>query len=135
MAVRLPNDVAAANGDAGRKQSLETLYQRSAWSAVTPAEKAGGDDEPEKQSAPEGLDRFRLLGILQVSGGKPEALIRDLNAADDQSPVFRAMPGDELQGTGVILASIDQQQISLEQGGDARTLFLFPRSSKNGSKE
>lgn len=127
----LPEETTVASqGDID--QSLALLYRRSAWSAVTPESESQAEEAPEEVAAPEGLDRFRLLGILRVKGVEPEALLRDLNAGDDRPAVFRAREGDKLQDTGVILAAIGPQRISLEQSGEARELFLFPQSPTDG---
>ncbi|PAV25016.1 hypothetical protein CF392_13180 [Tamilnaduibacter salinus] len=116
-------------------RSLKTLYQRAAWSAVAPEEDEAGSDEDEEVALPEGLDRFRLLGILRVAGRQAEVLLKDLNAGDEKPAVFRAAQGDNLQDSGVVLARIGQQKISLEQAGEVRELFLFPRSPTNGRDE
>lgn len=133
-AFSLPNTNPAS--DVGSlEHSLETLYQRSAWSAVSPEDVESIDVEAEQAPLPEGLDRFRLLGILRVSGLEAEVLLKDLNADEDEQTVFRAMEGDDLQNSGVVLAEIGQQKIYLEQAGEMRELFLFPRSPTNGREE
>ena len=117
------------------KQSLETLYDRSAWSAVPPESKGADQAVAEEPAAPEGLDRFRLLGILRVAGVEPEVLLKDLNAGEGRQPVFRAREGESLQESAVVLAQVGQQKIFLEQAGEIRELFLFPRSPTNGRDE
>ena len=123
------------NREAAINRSLETLYQRAAWSAVPPEDDEVGNSAEEEVALPEGLDRFRLLGILRVAGTQAEVLLKDLNAGDEQLAVFRAAQGDNLQDSGVVLARIGRQKISLEQAGEARELFLFPRSPTNGRDE
>ncbi len=123
------------NEEIAINRGLETLYQRAAWSAVPPEDDEAVNSAEEEIALPEGLDRFRLLGILRVAGTQVEVLLKDLSAGDERPAVFRAAQGDNLQDSGVVLARIGQQKISLEQAGEARELFLFPRSPTNGRDE
>ncbi|WP_144822303.1 hypothetical protein [Marinobacter piscensis] len=133
----LPTLPATDNPGSGHnlEQDLAALYERQAWSARAPQSEESGHTEPSETEGPEGLDRFRLLGILRVTGSVPEALLRDQNAKDNTPAVFRAQEGELLKDSEVTLAAIGQQQISLEQAGESKTLFLFPRRPMNGTSE
>lgn len=120
---------------------LDTLYRRAAWSAQLPERELSEEELAAQRAAeagalPEGLDRFRLLGIIRVAGAPPEALLHNLNPKPDERRVFRASAGDDLLGSGIILERIESQTVFLlqpEADGAHRQLPLFPRISTNGS--
>jgi len=108
--------------------SLAVLYERSAWSASSPAPAPEAVEASEPaEPLPEGLDRFALLGIIRVTGQAPEAFLRDFGAAEEQAPVFRATQGEDLRSSGVMLEAIGKQRIRLTQAGEIQEIFLFRR--------
>lgn len=116
------------------EQSLATLYDRSAWSAVKPVADKSEDSQIKEPLVFEGLDRFRLLGLLKESG-VAEVLLKDMKTSDGEQTVFRAVENDNLRDSGVILKEIGNQKIYLEQGKETQELFLFPRSPNYGRDE
>lgn len=123
------------SGQEDSEQGLKILYERSAWSARKLDSDTADDSHAAAVPAPEGLQRFRLLGVLKVSGAAPEALLQDLNLGDGESAVFSALENDNLRESGVTLTKIDNQKIYLKQGEETQTLFLFPRSLTYGRDE
>lgn len=114
---------------------LETIYQRGVWSSQNPVElseqategsETAADAEP---PAPEGLDRFRLVGVIRV-GEKAEALLLDEGISEDEASelprVVRASPGQQLNNSGVTLAQIESGRARLTLGEDARWVDLYP---------
>lgn len=105
------------------------------WSSRNPAELSEaaieGEDGGEtgaKPPAPEGLDRFRLVGVIRV-GGQPEALLQDQGITaethTDLPQVLRASPGDRLNDTAVTLARIEAQRAQLILGEESRWISLY----------
>src|SRR5690554_3727853 len=63
----LPTLPATDNPGSGHnlEQDLAARYERQAWSARAPQSEESGHTEQSETEGPEGLDRFRLLGILR----------------------------------------------------------------------
>jgi len=121
--------------------NLNLLYSRSAWSAALPegelteAELAA-QRAAEATALPEGLERFRLLGLVRVAGRPPEALLQNLNPRDDEPQVLRAVAGEELLGSGIYLDRIEPQTIFLiqpEADGRQKQLRLFAPVPHDGT--
>lgn len=119
---------------------LQTLYQREVWSSRKPdgtAEQSAQDGTANAEDAPplpEGLDRFRLLGVIRV-GSQVDALLIDDGLAQDAptsgsagalSRVFRATPGEQLNNSGVTLDQIDTRRARLVLGDETRWIALYP---------
>jgi len=123
--------------------ALDTLYQRQAWSAVRPSGQTENDDHGQQPGdagkavpKPEGLDRFRLLGVIQVRGEPAEALLLDV--ASKQGPAqsnFLALEGERLQETQVRIQRIEPARILLRLAGQERWLPLFPEPDDNTTNE
>lgn len=125
---------------------LETIYQRGVWSSQNPLELStqtaeGNDADTEAApTPPEGLDRFRLVGVIRV-GNQAEALLLDEGLADQEAGklprVVRAAPGDSLNNSAVILDRIENRRARLALGEDARWIDLYPdyRSFANEPKD
>ena len=110
--------------------ALETLYRRQLWSAQQHPSAAEGEQTELAEAEtkpPEGLDRFRLLGVIQVSGQGAEALLLD-SAADAEGLPFTLLAREQerLRGTQVRLAQINKTRVRLELAGEQRWLWLFP---------
>ena len=127
--------VAAGEASADIASQLETIYTRKVWSSRNPTELTeaategeGGGETAAKSPALEGLDRFRLLGVIRV-GGQPEALLQDqgITAGTDTDlpQVLRASPGDRLNDTAVTLARIEDRRAQLILGEQSRWISLY----------
>lgn len=124
-----------ADENAELANHLETIYQRGVWSSRNPVElseqaEEGSDTEAEAAPAPpEGLDRFRLVGVIRV-GNQAEALLLDEGLSEEEAGelprVVRAAPGDQLNNTGVTLARIESRRARLALGEEARWIDLYP---------
>lgn len=112
-------------------EALQVLYEREAWSASFDEEApegAEGQGDATEQEAPEGLDRFTLIGIIRVQGQEPEAILLDAAASDnEQTPSFKAREGERLRDTQVRLESIEGARVKLQLATDTRWLELFQR--------
>ena len=127
--------VAVGEDSADIASQLATIYTRNVWSSRNPTElteaategEDGGETEA-KSPALEGLDRFRLVGVIRV-GGQPEALLQDqgITAATDTDllQVLRASPGDRLNDSAVTLAHIEDRRAQLILGEESRWISLY----------